>query len=206
MALNPSDPAHNYSLSILQTEIGEILDRGWELGLHGGYYAYNDPKRMAIQRDRLEKLTGKKISGYRNHFLRFEVPTTWELLQTCGFKYDVTFGYSDTIGFRNGMCHPFQPYNRQSEATIKIIEIPLILMDVSLIRMQIQPSHAWEYVRKLLDSVRRNQGGVSILWHNNRMDGVWLRLYSKILQYGQQKNAWMTTGDEISQWWSQVTT
>jgi peptidoglycan/xylan/chitin deacetylase (PgdA/CDA1 family) len=192
-------------LDLLQNELGKILERGWEVGLHGGYFAYNDPKRIIIQRDRLEKITGKKIKGYRNHFLRFEVPTTWELLQIAGFKYDATFGYSDTIGFRNGMCHPFHPYNRQSETFIQIIEIPLMLMDVSLVKMQIPPSQAWNKIRMLLDSVHRNRGAVSILWHNNRMDGEWLRLYTKILQYGQQKKAWMTTGDEISQWWSKLT-
>jgi peptidoglycan/xylan/chitin deacetylase (PgdA/CDA1 family) len=201
MALKPREPAYNYRLDLLQHELDTIIEKGWEVGLHGGYYAYNDLERITTQRDRLEAISGKTAKGYRNHFLRFAVPTTWELLTTANFSYDATFGYSETFGFRNGMCHPFRPYNITTDTPIKIIEIPLMLMDVSLIRMQIPPNQAWPKLRSLLDSVRKNKGTVSILWHNNRMDGDWLKLYTKILQYGKEKHAWMTTGEELSQWW-----
>lgn len=59
-------------------------------------------KILKKKKRRLEEVLGKKVVGYRNHYLRFRVPDTWELLSKAGFKYDTTFGYSDCAGFRNG--------------------------------------------------------------------------------------------------------
>ena len=50
--------------------------------------------------------------GYRNHYLRFKLPETWKYLADAGFEYDTTLGYSNALGYRNGMCHPFRPYDR----------------------------------------------------------------------------------------------
>jgi hypothetical protein len=53
----------------------------------------------------------KEVFGYRNYYLRFKTPETWELLAEVGFSYDSTFGYHGYAGFRNGMYYPFSPYN-----------------------------------------------------------------------------------------------
>ena len=91
-----------YNLESLGDAIGLIADRGWEVGLHGSYYAYDDLQEIKSEKDKLERLLGKKVTGCRNHYLRFKVPDTWELLAKAGFKYDTTFGYDDMVGFRNG--------------------------------------------------------------------------------------------------------
>jgi hypothetical protein len=46
--------------------------------------------------------------------------------------YDTTFGYNDLVGFRNGMCYPFRPYNLNTASEVNILEIPLALMDGTL--------------------------------------------------------------------------
>jgi hypothetical protein len=38
----------------------------------------------------LESVLEKEVVGFRNHFLRFRIPDTWELLSKAGFKYDTT--------------------------------------------------------------------------------------------------------------------
>jgi len=81
---------------------------------------------------KLEKVLGKKIVGYRNHYLKFKVPETWGLPKEAGFKYDTTLGYADCVGFRNGMCHPFKPFDLNINSYINILEIPLIIMDRTL--------------------------------------------------------------------------
>ena len=103
------------------------------------------------KKQRLEKVLGKKVIGYRNHYLRFKVPDTWELLSKAGFKYDTTFGYADCAGFRNGVCHPFRPYNINTGKQIDILEIPLIIMDRTLLRdyMRLDVKKAWELIKNL---------------------------------------------------------
>lgn len=196
----------NYNIEDLENELGEILDGGWEVGLHGGYYAYNSIDEIKNEKKKLEDVLGKKVIGYRNHFLRFKVPDTWSLLEKVGFKYDTTFGYADTVGFRNGMCHPFKPFNLSTNEEINILEISLNIMDGTLFDyMNLDMEGAWEITKLLIDTVEKYNGVITILWHNTEMVDEKLKLYEKILKYCYEKGAWMTSGEEIEEWWGKYT-
>lgn len=192
----------NFKIEDLEHEIGNIADNGWEIGLHGGHKAYNNLEEMKKNKQRLEKSLGKKVIGYRNHYLRFKVPDTWELLSKAGFKYDTTLGW-DIVGFRNGMCHPFKPFNLITNKEIDILEIPLTIMDAGLFKnMRLDIKAAWKITKHLVDIVKKYNGVVTILWHNTFMTGENLKFYEKLLKYCYEKNAWMTSGEEIWEWWN----
>jgi peptidoglycan/xylan/chitin deacetylase (PgdA/CDA1 family) len=202
MVEDPGDPEFNYAIEDCGAVIGEISEKGWEVGLHGGHTAYNDPIEMRRKKQRLEKVLNKRVVGYRNHYLRFNVPETWECLHEAGFHYDTTFGYNDCIGFRNGMCHPFKPFNLKTGKTIEILEIPLIIMDGSLFDyMRLDCNRAWDITRRLIDTVADYHGVMTLLWHNTFLVGEKRKFYEKILNYCYEKNAWMTSGEHIASWW-----
>lgn len=195
MAESPGEQDYAYNIEDIAPEIGDIIDRGWEVGLHGGHTTYLDPREMREKRERLEKVTRKPVLGYRNHFLRFRIPDTWEYLSQAGFEYDATVGYADCVGFRNGMCHLFRPYNLKTRNEIEIVEIPLALMDRTLARyMQMDTKIGWEVVHKLIDTVENCHGVFTVLWHNSYMDAENLELYEMILRYCREKGAWMMNG------------
>ena len=198
MAERQGEQDYTYKIEALESEIGEILDRGWEVGLHGGHTTYLDTKEMGLKKARLERITRKPVLGYRNHFLRFIVPDTWEQLSQAGFRYDSTFGYADCAGFRNGMCHPFRPVNLNTGREIDIMEIPLIIMDQTFDRyMALDARGRWDITRNLIDATERCHGVITILWHNTYMNTTWRTLYEKILQYCEEKGAWISSGEEI---------
>jgi len=198
LALAPGDQDYAYDVRDLEGEIGAIADAGWEVGLHGGHRAYCDPQALAAEKQRLEEVLGRPVIGYRNHFLRFRVPETWGHLSRAGFRYDTTFGYADCAGFRNGMCHPFKPYDLKAGCEIDILEIPLTIMDGTLDRyMRLDAGKAWEVTRRLIDATERCHGVITILWHNTYMEGERLKFYEKILRYCEEKGAWMASGEEI---------
>ncbi len=198
LALDKGDLDFNYNVEDLEAEIGTIANNGWEVGLHGGHEAYNNLNQIKEMKKRLESVLGKEVIGYRNHFLKFKVPDMWELLSKAGFKYDTTFGYADCVGFRNGMCHPFKPFNLDTNKGIDILEIPLIIMDCTLFDyMKFDMEGAWNITKLLIDKVENYNGSITILWHNTYMIGGNLKLYEKILQYCHRKGAWMTSGEEI---------
>lgn len=206
LALRAGEKDHNYDIEDVADEIRFISDRGWEVGLHGGHQSYNNLEDLLEKKKRLEDVLGKEVIGYRNHFLRFKTPETWELLSQAGFKYDTTFGYADCVGFRNGMCHPFRPYNRNTDRQIEILEIPLVIMDCTMLRdyMRLNISDSWDITKKLIDTVEKYGGVITILWHNTYMKGEFLEFYEKILKYSYEKNAWITSGEEIYKWWSET--
>ena len=192
-----------YNVDTLKDELSTITDMGGEVGLHGGYYSYNDPKELKNEKERLEKTLGKEVIGIRMHYLRFDVPYTWRLLSNLGFKYDTTFGYPDMPGFRNGMAHPFRPYDIEMKKEIDILEIPLIIMDVSIFKMPIE--EAWVVTKKLIETTEKNFGAITILWHNTTFDEIfwnkWAKFYEKILQFLKEKKAWITSGEEVYNYW-----
>lgn len=203
LTLNKGDLDFNFVIDDLEHEIGNIVDNGWEVGLHGGHNAYNNLDEIEDKKKRMEKVLGKKVVDYRNHFLKFKVPDTWELLSEAGFKYDTTFGYADCVGFRNGMCHPFRPFNLDTGKEVDILEVPLNIMDCTLFDyMKLDFDKAWDITKMLIDTVEKYKGVITILWHNTYMAGDNLMFYEKMLKYCYEKEAWMTSGKEIYEWWN----
>ena len=76
-----ADPVRlRYDIEDIEDHLGEISDRGWEIGLHGGYYSYDSLEKIKQEKERLEAALGRKVIGFRNHYLRFKTPDSWEIL------------------------------------------------------------------------------------------------------------------------------
>jgi peptidoglycan/xylan/chitin deacetylase (PgdA/CDA1 family) len=205
LALDPSDQDYQYTPEHFTHELGIIQDRGWEIGLHAGHQGYRDLNKLMTEKKNLEKVINNRVVGCRNHYLNFIVPDSWEILHEAGFVYDCSFGYADCTGFRNGMCHPFRPYNLHNEKIIDILEIPLVIMDGSLFEdyMRLDTGTAWELTRRLIDTVAGYHGVITLVWHNTTLAGEQRIFYEKILNYCSEMNAWMTSGEQICTWWRQ---
>jgi peptidoglycan/xylan/chitin deacetylase (PgdA/CDA1 family) len=203
LALDPADQDYEYRIEDLETEIHSIQDRGWEVGLHCGHQGYQDLDKLKKEKKSLEKVTKTPITGCRNHYLNFKVPDSWELLSNAGFSYDCSFGYADCVGFRNGMCHPFKPYNLNTGKIIEIIELPLVIMEHSFADnyMRMDSDRSWEITRELIDTVAQYHGVITLVWHNKSCFGEPGKFYEKILKYCAEKEAWMTSGEHIATWW-----
>jgi len=202
LALKEDEQDFRYRIENLEYEIGNIVDNGFEVCLHGGQSAYNDLDVIIEEKQRLEKISGERIIGYRNHYVMFKVPDTWEMLSKAGFEYDATFGYADMVGFRNGMCHPYFPFNLITNKEINILEIPLNIMDTTFDEyLPFDINGQWEIIKYLIDTVEKYNGVISIIWHNKNMIGDKLKLFEKILDYCYKKNAWITSGEEIWNFW-----
>ncbi len=194
-----------YDINNLENVLKLIKDAGSKIGLHGGYHSYDNYQIIFKEKKKLEKIAKTKIESYRNHYLRFKTPATWEHLKKAGFICDTTYGYPDQIGFRNGLCHPFKPFNLNTNQTIDIWELPLNVMDLTLFKyMGLSVEEAWEKCKKLIDTVERLNGVITIIWHNNSFDDIyrkgWGRLYERLLDYCHKKNAWMTSAENITKW------
>ncbi|ABD40148.1 conserved hypothetical protein [Methanospirillum hungatei JF-1] len=202
-ALNPGEPEFRYFLSDIECVFGDILEAGGEIGLHGGFEAPYNLDKLLLEKSRLEKILGQKVAGYRNHFLKFQMPDTLELLAQAGFSYDSTLGYADCIGFRTGMCHPYKPVNLNTGKEINIIELPLHIMEGSMFHhyMRLNFDMGWKLVQQIIERVQGCQGILVINWHNTsyREWSVERKLLEKILGYCQEKDAWMRTNIDAHQ-------
>ena len=203
MATDRDVSRFRYHIEDLEDEVGEIRDRGWEVGIHGGYYSCGDAQAIHDEKTRLEAVLHRDVRGYRNHYLRLQVPETWALLEQAGFFYDTTLGYPDAPGFRNGMCHPFRPFNLRTGKEMGILEIPLTLMDQS--QALSRSPDVWHQLVTLMDRTAACHGVMTVLFHTpifmSSAHGTLLRIYRKLLACARDRNGWITSAGEVADWW-----
>lgn len=193
----------NYELSEIDSYFSLLSSHGHELGLHGSKLVSTNRKNLNTEKIRLEKHI-QKFKGYRSHFLKFEIPTTWNILSEEGLVYDTTFGAASCPGFRNGMCHPFQPFDLDQKKWIDIYEIPLIAMDVSFFRyLNLDFESSFELFKILVQRVKKSKGVFTFLWHNNYVKGDMKKFYERCLQYLNDENTWFATGSEVIEWYKE---
>jgi len=181
-------------------EIIRILhEGGWEIGLHGSFYSYNNLNLLRKEKEKLEKVLGAKVVGIRQHNLNLEIPTTWKIQEKLGFEYDTTLGFNDKVDFP-GTCFPFYPVDEKGKP-MKILEIPLAIEDIALFRYD----NPWEVCLKMIDYVEKQGGVLTVLWHHAVFNELeypgWAKIYKKLIKVCKQRGAWIATAREIAERW-----
>ena len=150
--------------------------------------------RQAIEL--LEKFTGKKPKGWLGPGLT-ETWETLDLLAEAGIEY-----VSDWV-------NDDQPYEiRTSHGPLVSVPYTLELNDIPMMVIQHHESSAW--LRRCRDQFDRlyaegaKGGRVMAIAVHPYIHGVPHRIkyFEAVYDYiGKQKGVWMTTGEEIAEWW-----
>ena len=120
--------------------------------------------------------------GARQHYLRWQVPDTWQHYEDAGIEYDTTLSYADHIGFRCGICYEYPVFNFKTREQLKLKEYPLIVMDGSGIDyMGLSYEEMEKRTIRLKHSCEKYNGNFVLLWHNDMFIDTKLNvLYRKI--------------------------
>ena len=107
----------------------------------------------------------------RQHFLAVSQPDSLRGMAEAGIRLDASLGFSEHEGFRNSYCHPFHPFDHVAQKALPIVEVPLAVMDVTILRHRaLSYDEAFLAVGDLLDQVRLFGGVFCLLWHNSSFD------------------------------------
>lgn len=181
--------------------INKLNSGGWEIGLHGSFHSYNNPKKLQMEKDELERVLGAEVCGIRQHNLNLKIPETWRHHEEIGLEYDTTLGFNDYVGFRYGTSFPFHPLDSSTKKTLSILEIPLVIEDIALFRYD----NPWKECVDIINSIESLGGVLTLLWHhsvfNEREYPGWTEMYQKIIGFCKERNAWITTANELNKWW-----
>jgi len=180
------DNYYKISNPTIKSLMMKIKDRGHIIGFHPSYNAYNEDSQFKKELVKLNENSPSNVSCGREHFLRFEVPSTWQIWENNGMKWDSSMSYADNEGFRCGVCYPFSVFNIIEGKQLKLQEKPLIVMDGSLVTYQnISVEEAYNKVNILLLEVKKYNGEFVFLWHNSAFNTkTWKPfqiIYEKIL-------------------------
>ena len=171
MARGKTDYDNRYDSNspFIKNLVKKIKNRGHYLGIHPTYDAYDDFKQLRKEKEELEKNLDTKITFGREHYLRFEVPTTWQIWEDNGMEWDSTCGYANKEGFRCGTGDEFSVFNILTREKLRLKEKPLILMEDTFISYsdlnQINKS-----IKNLKDSAKKYNSNFVFLWHNSNLD------------------------------------
>ena len=182
-----ADHREGYSGNYLNTKkfaetIEKIKNRGHLVGFHAGHGTADNPERYAEELQLLKQHTGLEITFSRQHFLKFDIPHTFNILEANGITHDFSLGYSDSEGFRCGTGNSYQVFDFLARKTLNVREVPLIIMDSTLNHTKHLSTAQAE---KLFENYIPNFTPVSILFHNSSFDNYtwkgWKKLYDKII-------------------------
>lgn len=191
----------DYELDEVASYFPKILDAKSEYSLHASLGSCDDPVQLDSEKKNLQSET----NGNRFHFLKFEPKTFVQNLDKARFSYDTSLGFAEHIGFRNGFCFPFKPYNISEKKVAEFYEIPLMIMDATLSNKSYMGNNPnkLKIVYDVINEVSKFNGLLTILWHNNyfseyKYDG-WKSLYIDLIEKLIKKNATFLTCNSITE-------
>jgi len=165
--------------------IEKLTERGHEIGFHPGYETFGDREKFLEEKRRMDEVLGHTNFGGRHHYLRFTIPDTWRLWEEAGMIYDSTLGYEMYNGFRCGTCHPYHPFDIKNNRKMKILEVPLVVMEFTLNKFRdYSPQESADRILTLAKRCKEVDGVLAFLWHNTSFTEEWqpyIEQYKKLL-------------------------
>lgn len=158
-----------------------------QIGIHPSYNTNEYPELLHAEIKKLEGVVNKDITQSRQHFLKLNLPATYNNLIEEGITDDYSMGYASLPGFRAGICSPFNFYDIDIELETKLRIHPFMVMDGTLKDyMNLTPSDAIEQIRKLINEVKKVDGTFTSLWHNEPLSDEkrwkgWRKVYEELL-------------------------
>lgn len=202
---NDYDPVYRRKSSEITAMIRHIVENDCEVAFHGTRGAFRDLREFKHQLASFETRLGFRLLGVRYHYLMFRHGQSFEIASDAGMLYDATLGFSDRVGYRNGIASPFFPYPLAHQAG-KIVAIPLHFMDNVFTHMNEPPDTVIRRITETYIFAKAAGGLFSMLIHPGNMDTSEMpplaRFYQSFLNRCRLDRARAMTGMELAQWWT----
>jgi hypothetical protein len=174
---------YKFNSSAIQRHVNFIRQHGFENGLHKSLSSSSFDCEIKEFKD--------KPIGNRYHYLKFNLPAGFDVIEESGMKLDASLGFSEHWGFRNNYGLPYNPYCFKSRRPYTFVEVPLHIMDRTFFQRRMSLADVEKNIFDFFENNRWNCV-ISVLWHNNFFTEYkykgYLSLYKKILVYIKENN------------------
>jgi hypothetical protein len=141
-----------------------------ELGIHPSYLSGDDYKMIAHEKKHMEAILQKQVLHSRQHYLRFQIPSTFQSLIKAGITNDYSMAYAGHVGFRASTCMPFQFFDIIANQITPLTSYPVAVMDTTLrYAMKMKPADAQKKIEQLMVIVKELNGTFISIWHNSNL-------------------------------------
>ncbi len=199
----------DYSLDdpdILKT--ADILKKSnKEISLLGSYLSYKNDI-LDNQKYKLMESFNLMETGVRQNNYRFSADHTPEFHQKLKVVYDSSISNRETSGFSNGIAFPYKHFSPSSRLSkhYNYLEMPVMFNDEVL---KISPykcvsfERAKEIVKRLFSNVEKTNGMLNLAFNISNFTDIpyGKKLYTYIIEYISQQNAFQYTLMGLAKWW-----
>ncbi len=172
------DPSYRVSVPRIAAQLQNLAADGHVIGLHPRYDTWRNPATMQREKEAIEEALGSQIDTVRQHWLRFSFAQTWHAQKAAGLRHDMTLGFNDRPGFRNGAALTFV------EPDSGMVVTPMVLMDSHLHDYaDLNETARFAAIDRILDELKEVGGEASIIWHQRvfHPDYGWGKSYEHLL-------------------------
>jgi hypothetical protein len=202
------DGTHPARYQRLLPSLARAVAPAAEVGVHASTAA-TGAEGLREERERMAQLIGAPVRGVRFHNLRGgdALPD----VAAAGFDYDSTLGFAEEPGFAAGIARPFRPYDRARDRPLDLVEVPLAVMDTTLLSpryLGLSAALGRQRALTALEPLRRWGGAAALLWHNDNLPpnvaGGYATLYPELIDWIRAAGGRVATLAEIVDDWKQT--
>lgn len=155
-----------------QSLVANLEQEAAILGLHPSYYSSGDSDLLGIEHERLQSITAASVTKSRQHYLRFQLPSTFTRLEELGIMNDYSMGYAELDGFRAGISRPYKFYNLLRDEPSQLTIHPFCFMDMVGLRAGKNRQEHEVAALEIWGAVKNVGGRMSTVWHLESLTGL----------------------------------
>lgn len=160
-----------------------------DVGIHPSFSSYLDIDKLRKEINSLSEVLHRPLTKSRQHFLRMNLPRSYQKLIELDISDDYTMGFASQAGFRAGIADTFRFYDLENDMVTNLRVHPFALMDGTMrdyLNLDLEASYA--LTTQLIDEVKAVGGTFIYLTHNETLGGEqrwvgWPEMYRQMLEY-----------------------
>ena len=183
------------------TWVKDIQGRGFEAALLASNGSHNSAHKLGSDMRHFKY----KVYGNRFQELKYKTNSSPRSLEKNKFVYDHSMGMYDEVGFRNGYCYPFIPWNFKDNRMANYVEIPLMINDHALEKrkyLSVVPKDAQNAFIQIAEQSEKFNGIISINWSNYFYSDFgykeWRKAMERIIKEGLDRGYSFKSGYQLS--------
>ena len=171
--------------------------KNYTIGLHPSWQSGDDPSLLKKEKEQLEAmcetgltaLSRLTLNNSRQHYIRFDLPKTYQLLIDAGISNDHTMGYGSINGFRASIASPFYWYDLEKEEQTDLRIHPFCFMDAnSFYEQNYTAEEAYDEMMYYYQQCKEVNGTLITIWHNNflgtdKVFTAWKEIYERFVMH-----------------------
>lgn len=154
-------------------------------GIHPSFFSSELPEKILGENERLENISVSKITKSRQHFLKFNLPGTFNALCAAGIVEDYSMGFPGMPGFRAGTCTPFYFYDLKNEKATSLKMMPVTCMDATFVYyLKKSPEKSLVEMLRLMKEVENVKGTFTPIFHNDIIGEfpAWKKAHAQLIR------------------------